>query len=210
MKTDDLIAAMAADTLPRPSLVRQSFVALLAALVVSALAFALLWGPRVDIWAALSSWAVLKTLMPLVFVGLSLGLVLVMAHPGRAQGRLAYALAAALGLAALALLVTVAQGQIAGLVAALSTPSLFVCLTSIPVLALPFGAALFWGLSAGAVLQPRRAGAVAGLAAGAAAAALYSLYCDKDMVLFVLPAYGTAISFVALIGALLGPRFLKW
>jgi len=36
------------------------------------------------------------------------------------------------------------------------------------------------------------------------------LFCDKDMVLFVLPAYSTAVAIVMLAGAALGQRLLKW
>lgn len=41
-------------------------------------------------------------------------------------------------------------------------------------------------------------------------AAIYSLYCDQDAALFVLPAYTAAIAFVALVGAATGARLLKW
>ena len=63
-----------------------------------------------------------------------------------------------------------------------------------PALAVPLLAAVLWALSAGAPLHPGRTGAAGGLAAGALAAALYSLYCDQDTALFVLPAYGAAIA----------------
>lgn len=210
MKTDDFIAALAADTLPRPRIAAQLARALSVALGVSALAFAYLWGMRPDIGAALASLAVFKTLTPLVLLALGLVLALALAHPGqRSDAKAAMLAAVVLGLV-VTLAVTVFQQGTPALANALATPTLFVCLTSIPALSVPILGAVLWALSYGAVLQPRYAGAVAGLTSGAAAAAIYSLYCDKDMVLFVVPAYGTAILAVTLVGTLIAPRVLRW
>jgi len=101
------------------------------------------------------------------------------------------------------------EGQSA-LVHALSMPDLWVCLLSVPVLAVPVLGGMLWALSSGATTSPRLTGALAGLVAGGAAASVYSLYCNKDMVLFVLPAYSSAIAVVVLAGAALGPRLLRW
>jgi hypothetical protein len=53
-----------------------------------------------------------------------------------------------------------------GLAASLAKPSLWICLTTVPALALPLLGATLWAMSAGAPLHPGRAGAAAGLAAG--------------------------------------------
>jgi hypothetical protein len=210
MKTEDLIAALAADTTPHPPVGTLLARTLAGALCASALALMLVWGTRSDLAAAFGSAAVFKTLGPALGAFVALGLALALARPGASTLRGMAGLAGLLALAVLVFALDLWRGGLTGLVAALSTPSLFVCLLSIPVLALPLLGATLWALGSGAVLRPRLAGAVAGLAAGAGAAALYSLYCDKDMVLFVLPAYGVAIGFVALAGAVLGPRALKW
>lgn len=210
MRTQDLISALAADTLPQPPVIRQIGRALVPAVAVSVIAFVLFWGVRPDIVATLGSLAVLKTLGPLVLVILSLAYALALSHPGVADERRKIALGGAILLCALLFMVVFAQQGLAGLVDALSTPSLLICLLSVPVLAAPLLAAMLWGLSSGASMRPRVTGAAAGLAAGGAAAAIYSFYCDKDMVLFVLPAYSVAIGIVVLAGVLLGPRALKW
>lgn len=210
MKTDELIAILAADTLPQPPVARRLGRAMAGAGAVSIAAFALFWGLRADIGAALGSLAVLKTLMPLVVMALSLALALALAHPGRAHQRRALALGAVAAVAVLVFLASFARDGVTGLLGALSTPSLMTCLLSIPALALPLLGAGLWALSAGASLRPRWTGAAAGLAAGSIAAAIYSLYCDKDMVLFVLPAYSVAIGVVVLAGAAFGPRALRW
>lgn len=210
MRTQDLISALAADTLPQPPVIRQMGRALLPAVALSVVAFILFWGVRPDIWATLGSLPVLKTLGPLALVALSVAYALALSHPGVAHQSRGVALGAMIALFGLVFLVVFAQQGLTGLVDALSTPSLLVCLLSVPVLATPLLAAMLWGLSSGASMRPRVTGAVAGLAAGAAAAAIYSFYCDKDMVLFVLPAYSVAIGSVVLAGVLLGPRALKW
>lgn len=210
MKTNDLIAALAADTKPQAPVARQMTLPLLGAFGLSVASFAMFWGLRPDLWAAIWSLAVLKTLVPLVFAALAAAFALTLAHPGRvAKGRAA-ALGVVVALAALALLAALVREGLAGLLSALSTPRLMTCLLSIPVLAAPMLGVALWGLSSGASLRPWLTGAMAGLAAGALAATIYSVYCDKDMALFVLPAYGMAIGSVMLAGSLLGLRVLKW
>jgi hypothetical protein len=93
---------------------------------------------------------------------------------------------------------------------ALDKPDLWTCLVSVPILALAPLAGLIWALSAGAPTRPALSGAVAGLAAGGLAAAVYSLFCTVDMALFVIPAYGTAVLAVTAVGAALGARLLRW
>lgn len=210
MRTDDLISVLAADTMQQQPVGRQLGRTMLAAIGVSLAAFVVLWGPRPDIWAALGSFAVLKTLAPMALGALAVAFALALAHPAGAHQRRGAALGALIALAALAFLAALVHEGQAGLVSALSTPSLLTCLLSIPVLAAPVLVAVFWGLSSGASVRPRLTGAAAGLVAGGVAAAIYSIYCDKDMALFVLPAYSIAIGSVTFAGALLGPRFLRW
>jgi hypothetical protein len=210
MKTDDLIAALAADTSPQAPVARQMALPLLGAFGLSVAAFALFWGPRTDLWNALGSFAVLKTLGPLVLVAIAATLALTMAHPGRSATGGTMALGAVVAFVALTFVFMLARGGPGSLISALSTPRLMTCLLSIPTLATPVLGVALWGLSLGAPMRPWLTGAMAGLAAGGLSAAIYSLYCEKDMALFVLPAYGMAIGSVTLAGALLGARVLKW
>lgn len=210
MKTDDLIAALAADARPGQSVAQRLLRALPAAALLAVVAFALFWGVRPDLAAALTSPPVMKSLVPLILAGLAGALALTLSRPEARGGGAAIALwvlAAAL-LAAFG--AALAAGGLSGLVAALATPSLLTCLASIPALALPFLAAALWALSAGAPRRPALAGALGGLAAGGLAAALYALFCDQDTALFVLPAYAAAILIVAAAGMLAGARALRW
>lgn len=84
------------------------------------------------------------------------------------------------------------------------------CLYCIPLFAvIPF-VLLVWALRVGAPTNLRRAGAVAGLVAGAVGAAAYALHCPDDSLPFIALWYGASIAFCAGIGALLGPRVLRW
>lgn len=210
MKTDDLIAAIAADTLPQPTVARRLTRVLPIALAVSASGLALFLGPRPDLASALGSVVVLKTVLPLVLAVLAGACVFALAHPGlRNEGR-ASALGLFVALLAAAFVVVLARGGLSGLTGALATPDLWTCLLSVPALALPFLGAALWALSAGAPVRPGLTGAIAGLGAGGLAAAIYSFHCNQDIALFVLPAYSIAVLAVALLGAVLGTRVLKW
>jgi hypothetical protein len=210
MKTDDLIAALSADTLPRLSPGQRLLRALPAGFAIALAGFLAFRGVRPDLAEALASAAVLKTLVPLLLAALAGALALGLARPGARTVRAAGAVAAVLAALLAAFLAALGSDQSMGLAASLAKPSLAICLTTVPMLAVPLLAAALWALSAGAPLRPGRAGAAAGLASGALAAALYSFYCDQDAALFVIPAYGAAILIVTLAGAALGQRLLRW
>lgn len=74
----------------------------------------------------------------------------------------------------------------------------------------PIFAGLLWSFRRLAPTQLRAAGAAAGLAAGAWAAMLYGLHCSEVSALFVLTWYSLGIALVAVVGALIGPRLLRW
>jgi hypothetical protein len=210
MRTEDLIAAIAADTTPPPRPVRRLALGLAAALVLSALAFVLGWGPRPGLAQVLAGPLLAKTVVPAVLGVLALALAARLIRPAARPGAQAGALGLALaGLAAWTGL-AMAEGGAGALAMALAKPDLWICLTSVPLLSAAPLAALLWALRAGAATRPALTGAVAGLAAGGLGAALYSLYCSVDMALFVLPAYGAAVLVVTLAGAAAGARALAW
>lgn len=77
-------------------------------------------------------------------------------------------------------------------------------------LAVPIFIGLLWAYRSFAPTRLRAAGAAAGLAAGACAATLYCLHCPESSAIFVLTWYSLGIGLMALIGALVGPRLLRW
>lgn len=81
------------------------------------------------------------------------------------------------------------------LVLALSLPALFLS---------------FWAMRGLAPTQPRMAGGAAGLLAGALGALGYSLGCPEASAVFVAVWYTLGIALTGALGALLGPRMLRW
>ena len=77
-------------------------------------------------------------------------------------------------------------------------------------LAVPIFIGLLWSFRSLAPTRLRAAGAAAGLAAGAFAATLYCLHCPEVSAIFVLTWYSLGILLAASIGALVGPRLMRW
>jgi hypothetical protein len=210
MRTNDLIAALAADTTPAPRPGPRLAAALAGGLVVSVLAFALGWGPREGLGGVLSSPLVAKTLIPALLATLALALAVRLIRPGAPTAGRDLALGTTLAALGLWLGAALLVGGPGDLAMALDKPDLWVCLVSVPILSAAPLAGVLWALRSGASTRPALTGAVAGLAAGGLGAALYSLFCVVDMALFVLPASGTAILGVVGLGALAGARWLRW
>jgi hypothetical protein len=84
------------------------------------------------------------------------------------------------------------------------------CFVCVWLLSMPILLAALFALRHGAPSQPRRAGAMAGLFAGAVAAALYTLHCPEDSLLFVAAWHVPAIALVAVVGAAIAGRMLRW
>lgn len=77
-------------------------------------------------------------------------------------------------------------------------------------LSAPIFVGLLWSFRKLAPTRMRAAGAVAGLGAGAWAATIYCFHCPEVSAIFVLTWYSLGILLAAGIGALLGPRLLRW
>lgn len=84
------------------------------------------------------------------------------------------------------------------------------CLVCIPLFAVVPFAALIWALRRGAPTNLTQTGAIAGLVAGALGATAYAFHCPDDSVPYIAIWYGTLVAFCGLIGAILGPRLLRW
>ncbi len=84
------------------------------------------------------------------------------------------------------------------------------CLICIPLFSIVPFASLIWALRKEAPTNPAWTGAVAGLVAGALGAAAYTFHHPAGSVLFIVLWYGGPIVVCALVGAILGPRLLRW
>lgn len=211
MKTDDLIRALAADTVHLPPLRTTLLLGLVPSVAVAVGAIWFTLGFRADL---VSSLATPVSVARIVLTGV-LGIV---------ATRLALALARPEGGQSMRLwpLVVVAAAAVSLLVwAFLTTPedarkmatvgkTMTTCLVTIPLLSILPVAALHHALRKGATTVPARAGFVAGLAGAGLSAAVYALHCTEDSPLFYVTWYGIAIMCVALVSAVIGTRSLRW
>lgn len=85
-----------------------------------------------------------------------------------------------------------------------------VCPWLVLALSAPIFVGLLWSFRRLAPTRMRAAGGAAGLAAGAFAATIYCLHCPEVSAIFVLTWYSLGILLAAGIGALVGPRLLRW
>lgn len=212
MKTDQLIAALAADTktVSRP-INRQLWMAIVGGAIVAALIFVFGVGPRADLAAALETPRFLyKYVLTLSLLVSAFGLTLHLARPGA----IPVGWLAALAIPPVLLIVSViaefflvpSSAWAMNLVGKNSV----VCLVVIPLLSAAPLAAVMWTLRDGAPTHPVLAGAAAGLVAAGIGATLYATHCQDDSPFFVAAWYGLAIMFVTILGALLGARLLRW
>jgi hypothetical protein len=84
------------------------------------------------------------------------------------------------------------------------------CPWRVLVLSLPGLAAALWAARGLAPTNPRAAGFAAGLFAGSMGAVGYSLACPEASPAFVAVWYSLGIALTGAVGAVLGPRVLRW
>lgn len=211
MKTQDLIAALAADAPPVADVRRGLIAALVIGGLVSLAVFAAAIGVRPDLAEALRSWRFdAKFAVALSALAASLAVALPLLRPGALPGARRLWLAAPLSLMAACIVVEVLDVPADRWAARLVGVNAAHCLTLIPLLSIAPLAALLLAMRQGAPERPARAGALAGLAAAALAATLYASNCTDDSPLFVALWYSLATLIVVAAGALLGGRLLRW
>ena len=211
MKTDSLIAVLAADTVADPPPRAILWPALAGAMVVAVLAVWQVLGFRADLPASLADpLSAMRFVLTAALGVTGLRLALVLARPeGRALARfwpVATPVAVALWLWVLAYVTTPSEGREMALVGT----TMVTCLVSIPRLSVLPVAAILAALRQGATTAPALAGMAAGAGGGAFAAMAYALYCIEDSPLFYVTWYGLAIVGVMAASTLIGTRVLRW
>lgn len=211
MKTDDLIAALAADSRTEPPMRALLWPLLALALATAVLGLGLVLGFRQDLLASLGHpVSVMRFVLTAALGVTALRLALVLARPeGRSLARLwplALPVAAALGMLVWAYAATPAEGRMMAVVG----KTMVYCLVTIPLLSVLPVAAILFALRRGAPTAPALAGFAAGLAGGGLAAMTYALHCTEDSPLFYVTWYGLAIAGVTLASTLIGARLLRW
>lgn len=84
------------------------------------------------------------------------------------------------------------------------------CPVIIAGLSVPVFAALIFAFRRFAPTRLRLTGFLAGLASGSLSAFAYVLYCPESSAVFVVIWYTAGVAIPAILGALLGPRLLRW
>jgi hypothetical protein len=209
MKTDQLIAALAADRTAWP-FGRRFILSLLIGGLISLGLFLVILGPRHDLAAALATWRFdFKIVLMALTLGLAFGFCRAAArpvappHPARG---LLLPLAAIIAALVVELVIVPPSAWGTRLVGSNS----LICLTAIPFFSIGPLIAVLAILRSGAPTSPALAGAAAGLLAAACGATLYAFHCFDDSPLFVATWYTLAALPVVGIGALAGRRLLQW
>lgn len=213
MKTDDLIGLLAADTAPVP---RHSGERRLALGLGGGVVLALLWvlvvyGLRPDLAeVATTAPFVLKMAMPVAVAVLGAMAVFRLGHPGMrvdGLGRLLTVPVLIVWVLALWVWTFALPAERPGLLLGNTwrVCSLNVALTALPALALAL-----WVLRGLAPTRPAWAGAAAGWLAGGVGAAAYALHCPEMDAPFLAVWYVLGMLVPTALGALVGPRLLRW
>lgn len=213
MKTNELIGLLAADTAPVP---RHAGEHRLALALGGGVLLAVVWvqmkfGLRSDLAQVAGTAAfVVKVATPLAVAVLGAAGVFRLGHPGMRLGRLGAWLAAPVLLLWLwAVLVWAGADPVQ------RGPLLWgytwrVCSVNVALTALPMLALALWYLRGMAPTRPMWAGAAAGWLAGGVGAAAYALYCPEMDAPFLAVWYVLGMLVPTALGALAGPRLLRW
>lgn len=213
MKTDDLISMLAHNAEPVPAHVvgRRFAIALGVGLPAALLLMLATMGLRSDLSHAATQWMFWMKLAFAACLALA-GLLatLRLSRPGMRLGVTWIALAtpvAALWIAAVIVLLRAAPEQRLELVLG---GTWLACPFSIAMLSVPLFAATFWCMKDLAPTRLALAGASSGLLAGALSALVYALHCPESAAPFLGVWYVLGMAIPSAVGALLGPRILRW
>ncbi|MDC9812103.1 MULTISPECIES: NrsF family protein [Rhizobium] len=212
-KTDDIIESLVSDLkpVPRHALWRRFALGLLPALGLSLLLMLAILGLRVDMPDVLMLpvfW--IKSAYNAVIAVAALFAVFRLSRPDGSEGRffgwLTSIFAAMTAVAAIQLM----MAPVGSYRVLILGSSALHCPLLIIAFALPVYAGVVWALRRAAPSNLRRTGLVAGIAAGAAGAWVYSWFCTENGMLFVLIWYSLGILLTGALGAFTGPRLLRW
>lgn len=213
MKTDDLVTMLArgAAAVDAHATARRYTVGIGAGVCVAGLMMAMLLGPRHDLELAARLpmfWAKLAFVAALAAASVSLALRV--ARPGVSLGLAP--LAVALPIVAMWALAVVVLGRSDG---AEAGPLFFgrtwrTCPLLIALLSAPVFVGMVWVMRGMAPTNLRAAGAVVGFVSGAMAALVYSIHCPELGAPFLGFWYLLGVLIPTAVGALAGPRLLRW
>ncbi len=213
MKTDELITMLAsgAEAAEPHALERRFTIALGWGAFGTTLLMAIMLGVRPDIAeAARLPMFWMKLAFPAALLAGALLATVRLSRPGVRLGRVPAALAApvlAMWLLAVVVLLSAAPVERAQLIYGDTWAS---CPFNVAMLSAPVFVALLWAMKGLAPTRLALAGAAAGLLAGAVGALVYTLHCPEMESPFLAVWYLLGMLIPAAVGAMLGPRLLRW
>ncbi|NBB13030.1 DUF1109 domain-containing protein [Pseudomonas sp. SLFW] len=213
MKTDDLISMLAGGVAPvdRGQLAKRFGLAVVLAALGSLLMVLVKFGARPDLMEAAQTplfWG--KIAFPACLGAGSLWMVLRLARPGLSAGSGRWLVGAGVLLVWLAGVIALMQAPADARVAMIFGKTWKVCAINIVLLSIPGFIAIFWALRGMAPTRLRLAGASGGLLAGSLATIAYCLHCPEMEIPFWGVWYLMGLVASTVIGALVGPRVLRW
>ena len=213
MNTDDLITTLSSNVTPvrRGAVGRRILLGLGVGALVSVTLLVALMGIRPDLGTAMHGfafWMKWTYTISLSIAALAVTIQLARPETTRLRGLWLVAIPAVLlaGLGAMELIRTPPGDWLRMWL----SYSWMQCPWRVVALAMPIFVGLLWSFRRMAPTRLRAAGAAAGLSAGAFAATVYCLHCPEVSAIFVLTWYSLGILLATAIGALLGPRLLRW
>ncbi|WP_341960533.1 DUF1109 domain-containing protein [Pseudomonas sp. RC10] len=213
MKTDDLISMLAGGVAPvdRGQLAKRFGLAVVLAALGSLLMVLVKFGARPDLMEAAQTplfWG--KIAFPACLGAGSLWMVLRLARPGLSAGSGRWVVGAGVLLVWLAGVIALMQAPADARVAMIFGKTWKVCAINIVLLSIPGFISIFWALRGMAPTRLRLAGASGGLLAGSLATIAYCLHCPEMEIPFWGVWYLMGLVASTVIGALVGPRVLRW
>lgn len=213
MKTDDFISLLATGVAPvdRRALTKRFGLAVLIGAAGATLIMAVVLGIRRDLAeVALTPifWA--KIALPLCVMIGSLWMSTRLARPGVRTGGSGWLIAAPVAAVWLAgaYVLMAAPGE--ARLAVVLGKTWRVCPFNIAMLSIPGFIAVFWALKGLAPTRLALTGAAGGLLAGSTATLAYCLHCPEMGIPFWGVWYVLGMLLPAVVGAVLGPRLLRW
>lgn len=212
-KTDNIIDSLVGDLkpVPRHALERRFAIGILPALALSLVLMLAILGLRIDMAEAL--------MLPAFWIKSAYNALLAiaaflaayhLARPDGSQGRFFQIAAAIVVTMAVVAVIQLIMSPVDTYPKMILGSSALHCPLLIFLFALPVFAGNIWVLRRGAPTELRLTGFVAGIAAGAAGAWVYSWFCTENGMPFVLIWYSLGILLTGILGSLMGPRLLRW
>jgi hypothetical protein len=213
MKTDDLISMLAGGIAPvdRGQLAKRFSLAVALAALGSLFMVLAIFGARPDLMIAAGTplfwW---KIAFPACLAAGSLWMVIRLARPGLSPGSGRWLVGAGVLLVWLAGVYALILATPDTRAAMIFGQTWKVCAINIVLLSIPGFISLFWALRGMAPTRLRLAGASGGLLAGSLATIAYCLHCPEMEIPFWGVWYFAGMLLSTVVGALIGPRVLRW